>query len=141
MHGLAHSDRRCVHEFLTMARLKTIILLLVLIAAIAFAGLLASSERNRTALLNQQGFIVSGGKFGVSIGQSTEDAAVILRRSNFQYVDTKNGGYCVHHHYPDDTKVIAFFDGSWRQIAVCIGAKGGRVTSIEWNAMPFTPEL
>jgi len=116
-------------------------ILVMFVTVIALAALMASSERNQIALLNQQGFINQGGKLGVSIGQSVEGAAATLQRSNLQFFDNKNGGPCGRHRYPSDTKVTSFVDSGWRKITFCIGSKGGKVTSIQWLAMTFAPEL
>lgn len=140
MHRLAYSARqqRSLYWFLTM---KRIALFLIVIGAIAFAILFASSERNRAALLSQEGFITEGSKFGVSVGQTTESAATTLRRANWQYIETKNGGYCYRHVYSTATKVVVFFDESWRKTTFCLGTKDGHVISIQWNADPFTPDI
>lgn len=102
---------------------------------------LLSGERSRTALFQPQGFLTAGEQFGIAVGEPIDEAASALRNADWHFVGVQNGGYCIRRLYPPTTKVIVYYDPSWRKTTLCIVEKDKRVSSIQWHAAPFTPEL
>lgn len=107
----------------------------------ALGGAMLGGEKSRVALLNHAGFIETGEKFGVSVGDRSTDVPAILVSDNFRFIDAHFGGLCLRRRYAETDKVHVYVDDSWRKITLCLAERGDRIVSVQWDAAPLRPEL
>lgn len=122
--------RRGSQQFLALA-----------VAVGALGGTMLGNEKNRVALLNHDGFIETGEKFGVSVGERSMDVPGILVSDDFKFIEARFGGHCIRRDYAQTAKVHVYADDSWRKITLCLAERDDRIVSVQWHAAPLQPEI
>jgi hypothetical protein len=109
----------------------------MIIAFVAIVGILAafaiSDPRNR-GFFPPQGYVASGGKFGVRIGDELKPSITRMRSyKGVSIIKTQKGGTCIFREYGPDYDISVFNDESWRMGVVCLVSKNERVAEIVWS--------
>lgn len=110
---------------------RSIIIAVVLLAAVSGAAAVLANDFNRAALVNNAGVLTSGEMFGVAIGMSEEEAASILSKRLMRLDTYKDDGTCPLP--PGYEKVLLFVDLSWRSGNICAGLVKGKVKTLGWR--------
>lgn len=105
------------------------------VAALAamIGGFMLLDARN-AALLPPQGYVDSGGKFGVVIGEPERVAlARVSHLTGVSLYQKSEGGLCVFRRYETSDHVVMFADDSWRKGTICVVSRGGMVREVVWS--------
>jgi len=105
-----------------------------------------TNEWNRAAF-GSQGYIENGSKFGIEIGSPYLEAKqnllvkglVVLNISYHRKLSKTGAQNCHGHEYPDNVKLEAFHDDSWRRGVICIASKDNKVIRLSWHYAMFQP--
>jgi hypothetical protein len=90
----------------------------------------ACSDRTTAALVNGEGLLAEGSRFGVSVGDPFSTASTTLLKQGFQVGTIDPGGNCLSPKNFPAERTAYFLDLSWRQGTVCLGITKGRVSQI-----------
>ncbi|MGC6331819.1 hypothetical protein [Rhizorhabdus sp. FW153] len=109
-------------------------------AAVVTAGaLLVANDLNRAALFDSSGFLISGERFGIKVG---DNFASVKYRLESMGLDMRGEGSrpgrCGAYEVKSD-KIYYFYDFSWRRGVVCIGINADRVDTLSWYFNPLSP--
>jgi len=111
--------------------MKIIFGVLLLVMA-GLAAYLLSSELNRMAALGSEGFIQSGSKFGVHIGDNRTKAIEKLDRHGIKTESLPTEGRCLGRDYPTDQQINLLRDRSWRRGVICLASRDEKIVSVAW---------
>lgn len=109
---------------------RSIILFCLIFLASVGLVLFIGNDSNRYALTSAKGTIIDGNRFGISIGQSIEEAREILISKGFTETFTPSGldeiGY-------EEIDRYIFSDSGWRRGNIWLEESDGVVTKIGWS--------
>jgi len=112
--------------------MKILVLCLALASSVAGATIASQDDLTRVALANGQGFVDSGERFGITIGEGVSAADRLLVGRGLELSRRTSGGNCYGRKYSDQYDLRVYIDATWRHGTVCVAALRGRVASISW---------
>ena len=103
----------------------------------------ARNEDNANALRSSAGYIESGSKFGVRVGDQLSTVGQVVRYHHFSLYEREDLQTCLSHEYPPTQAVVVYVDDTWRKGTMCVAydRKSHQVRAIEWAYGAFTIEL
>jgi hypothetical protein len=114
-------------------------LILAVLAPMAGAAFLMTNEYNRAALFDSSGYVTSGTRFSVQIGQRRDFALSQLGSSRtLVHEETYRGHGCLMREFSDTRTFDIFIDESWRRGSICVISDGQHVLEVAWLYEAFT---
>ncbi len=92
---------------------------------------------NRQILLDGDGVIDEGAKFGVEIGQDMPSVLLELEELGLDLTTTRLDGTCQGQEFGPGKDVHVFRDVSIRNGVICTVSDGGKLEAIGWFFMPL----
>ena len=105
------------------------VLILLGVALTVVAALFFIDERNRA--LFASGPIEKGGRYGVKVGSSLQDATAKLEDYGLVRGTLTSRSRCLGLYDSDNVQLHVFIDYSWRRGTICIASEDGMVTGID----------
>lgn len=110
-----------------------------LYALLGFCGLAViitiflSNELNRAAVYNSVGYIKSGRRFSVTIGDSRDEAkSRIINEHGLKLKETYDGTKCLMREFSSARTIDVFVDESWRRGTICLISDKQFITEVAW---------
>lgn len=79
-----------------------------------------------------RGTVAEGSRFGVSIGESYDNAQTSLQSQGYRLFASEMGGLCVFKRFDTTHTVRAFAAPGWPAGTVCLVEHRGKVSEIVW---------
>ncbi|WP_417616849.1 hypothetical protein [Parasphingorhabdus sp.] len=107
------------------------------LAAILFLsyalGFSRYADFNRSGILGSNGHVVTGGKFGIEVGENYKRAEAVMMSLGFENPELTKAGSCHGYDYGKDLEPNLWFDNSWRKGTICIVTSSDKVRHISWS--------
>ena len=113
-------------------KMKILALCLILASSVGGMTFVSQDDLATVAITQGQGFVSSGEKFGIAIGEAVSAADRALVRRGLALSRRSNGGNCYGRNYESRYDLYVYLDATWRNGSICISALRGRVASISW---------
>ncbi len=110
--------------------------LMLVIMSLAF-GVFLLDARNRAFVFGSAGYMTSGTRYGITVGDAREKAGLMLAPFGFFLGESKHGGECMTHDHPRDQQIDVYYDDSWRHGIACVISAKDRIVAIESGYASF----
>lgn len=110
---------------------RVLIILFILLTCVIV--LFVANPLNRVALAEGIGFIDSGSKFGIRIGDSRNSAIKRLEDIGLRQLGNIVENSCLGYSYTPSKKLDIFLDNSWRRGTICLSSDKNTIESIRWH--------